>query len=122
VRSGGYESYIQGWRRRWAEEREEDERLAERARALLPVLAKHLKAYGAKRVFLFGSLAEGRFHRGSDIDLAAEGLPPGAVIYRAASELDELAAPFEVQLVPLEDADESLRRKVLERGVLVDDP
>lgn len=116
-----YDGYIEGWRRRWEAEREENERLAARALELLPTLAGHLKrAYGARRVFLFGSLAEGRFRRGSDIDLAAEDLPGGAAIYRAAAELDELAAPFEVQLVPLEDAEESLRRKILHSGVLVD--
>ncbi len=117
-----FASYVEAWKSRWEADRAEDLRLAREARSLVPRLADHLrKAHGARRVFLFGSLAEGRFHRGSDIDLAAEGLAPGAVLYRAGAELDDLAAPFRVDLVPLEDAVEPLRRKVLEHGVEVDD-
>lgn len=38
---------------------------------------KILKNEGCKVVFLFGSLVEGRFNEGSDIDLAIKGCPPG---------------------------------------------
>lgn len=36
-----------------------------------------LKAEGCTEVYLFGSLAEGRFNEGSDIDLAVKGCPKG---------------------------------------------
>lgn len=36
-----------------------------------------LKAEGCTEVYLFGSLAEGRFNEGSDIDLAIKGCPKG---------------------------------------------
>ena len=38
---------------------------------------KILKAEGCTEVYLFGSLAEGRFNEGSDIDLAVKGCPKG---------------------------------------------
>lgn len=34
-----------------------------------------LREYGARRVFLFGSMARGDARPGSDVDLACEGLP-----------------------------------------------
>ena len=44
-----------------------------------------------RRVYFFGSLARGhRLHKGSDIDLAVEGLAPGRVYWRALSQLWEL--------------------------------
>ena len=116
-----FESYVQAWRRRRAEADAEQARLTEEARALVPRLAAFLKSkYGVRRVFLHGSLAEGFFHRGSDIDLAAEGLPPGAALYRAAADLDELARPFRVDLVALEEAHPDLREKILHRGTEID--
>lgn len=68
---------------------------------------------------MFGSLVEGGFHERSDIDLAVEGLPGGAALFRAAVELDEIASPFEVDLVPLEEARPDIRARVLERGELL---
>ena len=38
---------------------------------------KILKTEGCKEVYLFGSLAEGRFNESSDIDLAIKGCPSG---------------------------------------------
>ena len=71
--------YVEAWRERFR--RAEQDRLerAARARGLLPVLVRHLvEGYGVRRVWVFGSLADDAFHAGSDIDLAAEGLPPGS--------------------------------------------
>lgn len=82
----------------------------------LDAIVKHLTDRGARSVFLFGSLAWGGFHAGSDIDIAVEGLPVDASVYRIAAELDPIAAPFRVELVPLEDASEGLREKILHRG------
>jgi len=38
--------------------------------------AEALKAYGAREVYLFGSVASGTIRPGSDIDMAVSGLPP----------------------------------------------
>lgn len=113
-------SYIEAWHARWKREEQQRAALEERARRLVPELAQHLRvAYGASRVFLFGSLAWGGFRWGSDIDLAAEGLPAGHALYRASAELDEMAKPFRVELVALEDASDELVSKIAERGIEV---
>lgn len=60
--------------------------LAHRAAALLK------ERYGATRVAAFGSITQPkRFHRWSDVDLAAWGLPPDKAL-RALGEVYELGA------------------------------
>jgi len=116
------EPYTAAWRARFqAAERARAARAAT-ARALLPRLVEHLtEHYGVRRLWLYGSLAEGGFHEHSDIDLAAEGLPPGSAPFRAAAELDDLARPFAVDLVPLEDARPEMRTRIHQRGELLYD-
>ncbi|MBW8876814.1 MAG: nucleotidyltransferase domain-containing protein [Acidobacteria bacterium] len=48
----------------------------EQVKDLLEQGAALLKAAGAREVYVFGSVAEGRSREGSDIDLAVAGLPP----------------------------------------------
>lgn len=115
--------YVRAWHERFRAAESARERRAESARALLPALLRHLRQqYRVRRVWVFGSLVEGGFHERSDIDLAAEGLPPGAALFRAAAQLDDLAAPFTVDLVPFEEASPALRERILSRGRLLDDP
>jgi predicted nucleotidyltransferase len=116
------ESYAGAWRARFqAAEQARADRAAV-ARALLPRLVQHLaERYGVRRVWLYGSLAEGGFHEHSDIDLAAEGFPPGSALFRAGAELEELARPFTVDLVPLEDARPSVQAHILQAGELLYD-
>ena len=68
---------------------------------LLKKGAALLQAAGAREVYLFGSLAQGREHEGSDVDLAVSGLPP-EVFYVTMARLSNL---FErnVDLVDLDD-------------------
>jgi uncharacterized protein len=109
--------YVDAWRERFRRAEESRQERARKARALLPTLVRHLvERYGARRVWLFGSLAHGGFHERSDIDLAAEGLPPGHELFLAGAELDDLASPFRVELVPLEDARPEVRERILSRG------
>lgn len=116
------EPYVRAWRERFARAEQERRERAARARALLPALVRHLvERYGVRRVWLFGSLAGAGFRERSDIDLAAEGLPAGAALFRAAAELDDLARPFTVDLVPLEDAREPVRERILACGELLHD-
>jgi uncharacterized protein len=51
--------------------------------------AAAFKEYGAKEVYIFGSLAEGTFTRHSDIDMAVAGLPP-KVFFAAMGEAHQL--------------------------------
>jgi predicted nucleotidyltransferase len=90
----------------------------ERARELgerLPAAAARLRSHGATRVWLFGSLAEQRPRIDSDVDLAVEGLPASRY-FAALTELAELCGT-RVDLVRLETAPPSLRRRVLDLGV-----
>jgi uncharacterized protein len=87
---------------------------AARLTARLPAARAALDRAGAKEVWLFGSLATGAVRETSDVDLAASGLPPEH-FFDALAELMELfVAP--VDLVRLEDAPDSLRRRILEEG------
>jgi len=61
------------------------------ARAALPELLRLLvDRYGARRVTLIGSLAEGRFAQRSDVDLLVEGLTLDQML-RAWNEASDLA-------------------------------
>jgi predicted nucleotidyltransferase len=72
-----------------------------------------------KRVYLIGSLAKGMFHDRSDIDLVVEGLPAELYI-KALTELYDLLLPgMELNLIPFEDAFDSLKEKAVKEGQLV---
>ncbi len=72
--------------------------------------------YGAKRVIAFGSLAHGAwFHPHSDLDLAVEGLAPGA-IWRAWSAVEKAISGFDVDVIEWETAGERLGQRIREYG------
>ena len=73
--------------------------------------------YGAKSVYLYGSLAWGWFGAGSDIDLMVVELDGD--YFEAYGELEEIARPTDFDLVREEDAWPSLRDKVLRRGIVL---
>jgi predicted nucleotidyltransferase len=85
------------------------------AKALLPELTRALRSAGAKRIVLFGSLADGPFRIGSDIDLAVAGLTE-----RTLAGLEHeftILARRPVELANLDSAPESLRRSIDRFGV-----
>ena len=72
--------------------------------------------FGAKRVWLFGSLLEVRYIYGqSDVDLAVEGLEDSLYLQAVARLLD--LSDFSVDLVQLEYARPRLRQTLEEHGV-----
>lgn len=73
--------------------------------------------YGARRVFLFGSFARGETRKGSDIDLAVEGLPESEFFNAYGELLYTLSR--EVDLLDLSGAKNSLRERVKREGVLL---
>ncbi|MHB1336935.1 MAG: nucleotidyltransferase family protein [Candidatus Humimicrobiaceae bacterium] len=75
--------------------------------------------YKVKKVFLIGSLVEGFVHEKSDIDLVVEGLSSGLYIKSLTELWDILPAGVELNLIPFEDAFESLREKTLKEGELI---
>ncbi len=103
-----------------AEARAGDAAVEERTRRLcvkLDAAADLLRAAGAARVWLFGSLAVGSARLESDVDLAVEKLPPA----RYFDVLSALMALFEtrVDLVAMEEAPQALRERVLDTGRLL---
>lgn len=75
--------------------------------------------YGVSRVLVFGSLAEGtHFTERSDIDLAAEGLPPEEH-FAALGRLLAAFTDFELDLVDLDACPDGLRQAILKTGVSV---
>ena len=75
--------------------------------------------YKAKRVFLIGSIVKGIVHDRSDIDMVVEGLPSELYI-KALTELWGYLPPGEeLNLIPFENAFESLKQKVINEGELL---
>ena len=62
-----------------------------------------LKSAGAREVYVFGSVARGRAHEGSDVDLAVSGLPP-ASFFQTLARLGDLF-DRQVDLIDLDRAD-----------------
>jgi predicted nucleotidyltransferase len=79
--------------------------------------------FGARRVIPFGSVVgQGRWHAGSDLDLAVEGLAPEQ-FFRAWSALRELVPPhMEIDLIDLEQAGEALRARILGEKPMAGNP
>jgi len=74
----------------------------ERIQDLLQRGADLLRTAGAREVYIFGSMARGRAHEKSDIDLAVAGLPPER-FFAAMARLQNLF-DRNVDLVDLDDA------------------
>lgn len=75
-----------------------------------------LKQGGCTEVYLFGSLAEGRAHEHSDIDLAVRGCPPGEFFQLYGKLMGELE--HRVDLVRLDTAD-PFAQFLLEHGEML---
>lgn len=72
--------------------------------------------FAATRVLLFGSvLREEGFHRGSDLDLAVEGIE--ADRFWSAGAAAERCAGYELDLVDLEYASAGLREHIENEGI-----
>jgi uncharacterized protein len=82
--------------------------------------ARFLREQGAKRVWLFGSLAKGRqptVH--SDFDFAVEGLP-GDRLFGSVGHLLQIL-PRPVDIVEFENCSPLLRDQILEYGIILHD-
>lgn len=112
-------AYIEAWRRRAESSKVADKRRAHKAYKIAQRCAKVLvDKFGARRVYLFGSLAEDVFRRSSDIDLVVEGLDP-AIFFKAYAEISRLAGKFNVDLIPFEAY--KYRAEIFEKGKLLYD-
>jgi predicted nucleotidyltransferase len=75
-----------------------------------------VEEFGAKRVYLFGSLAEDLFRGTSDIDLVVEGLATD-VYFKALSRISCLSREFQIDLIPLEEY--KYKQELCEKGILL---
>ncbi len=117
--------YIEGRRRRAADERKRTESKRLRlVRILRKVAPKIAEEFGLRRVWLFGSWAWGTPHRRSDVDVAVEGLAPGKWI-DAWGRMDELLRAIagdrtsEADLRQVETFPDWARAKIVSKGILL---
>jgi uncharacterized protein len=92
--------------------------MADRMKDLLEQGAALLTAAGAREVYVFGSVAAGRAHEDSDVDLAVAGLPPER-FFATMARLENLFDRA-VDLVDLDDTSpftDYLRNKGILRRV-----
>jgi predicted nucleotidyltransferase len=115
----GWKPYIEAMRSRpepvpTPEEIAERDRLIEKAREAAAMLKQR---YGATRVWLFGSLAHKVwFHVGTDVDLAAEGIPP-RLFYRACAAIEHVIRDAPVDLVDISSTYPSVKRAIAVEGI-----
>lgn len=105
-------------RRRGEEARREQEARRRRARKTARRVADYLRrTYDADRVVLFGSMAEEEvpLSARSDIDLAVWGLDK-MDYFEAVARVQDEAAPFQVDLVRVEQCPASLREVIQREG------
>jgi predicted nucleotidyltransferase len=112
-----YIKYVEAWRERVKARKKKEERLAIVAKKIAKECARILcEEFGAKRVYLFGSLTDGTFHESSDIDLAVEGLASN-LYFKALVKVYEVSNGFEVDLAPLEEY--RYKESILKEGELL---
>ncbi len=58
--------------------------------------AEALRAAGAREVYVFGSLAQGKTRENSDVDMAVSGLPPEVFFRAMAAAHDALGRPLDL--------------------------
>lgn len=78
---------------------------------------KILKENGAKEVFIFGSIANGRFNKNSDIDIAVKGLNEKKFYKVASILMFELENEFD--LIDLDDKENRFSQMLLKVGGLL---
>jgi len=111
-------AYRDTMRRRGEQARREQEERRHRARETARRVAEYLRrTYDADRVALFGSIAEEEvpLSSRSDIDVAVWGLD-SADYFEAVARVQDEAAPFQVDLVRIEQCPESLREVIQREG------
>jgi predicted nucleotidyltransferase len=73
-----------------------------------------------ERVWLFGSRAKGRAHRGSDFDFGVESRrPPFQIQQQLQDQIDEIAGLHHVDLIYLPEVDPEFQELVRKTGKVV---
>ncbi len=115
--------YLTVWKEREKKDEEERLKLFHDARKAAELAARILvDKFRAERVYLFGSLLdEDSFSTHSDIDIAVDGLRVESYFTALNHLWDILPKGTNLDLVPLEDADETLKAKILISGIILND-
>ena len=93
--------------------------LSSEAKKAAALIAKELGArYGARKVFLFGSLARGDQGQVFDIDLAAKGISP-ARFFEAVAFVTGQSRKWKIDLVDIDGCAGSLRDMIEKEGVVL---
>ncbi len=109
--------YVKTWLQKEKKKRQEINQKREKAFKKARKISKMLKEdFKINSVILFGSLAENKFWQHSDIDLAVKGLAAENYL-TVFSKASDIASPFKVDLVIIEDAPESLLKKINNKGM-----
>ena len=110
--------YRSGWRNY---KKEEERQLAQRYRLAndkVRQVATHLKQTYNCKVILFGSLLrEENFMEHSDIDIAVSGLNSQVNFWKLYSEVMDILAPFDFDLVELENIETEVKEYIQKGGV-----
>ena len=80
------------------------------------IAIKLIRHYGAKKIKLFGSLARGDLHLGSDIDLAVWGIP-ASKFYKAVAFATGFSKTWKVDLVDGDDCSAAFSEIIQQEGV-----
>jgi len=100
-------------------QRDKKLRLISGAKKVAAQIAKELgERYGARKVFLFGSLARGDQGVVFDIDLAAKGISP-VRFFEAVAYVTGQSQKWKIDLVDVDDCTESLRDIIENEGVVL---
>jgi len=114
---GSYDKYIEGRRKSIKKSLPKDNLIVLEARKCAQECAMLLvEKFKSKKVYLFGSVVEGSFRKGSDIDLAVEGLKPKHY-FRAIVELYKISNGLKIDLIPLESA--FYKEEIIKEGELL---
>jgi len=72
------------------------------------------------RVYLFGSRARQEHEQGADIDLALDNRKPIdlKIIYQIKNKIEESTIPIFVDIVDVNNADESIKKEIESEGIL----
>lgn len=115
------DDFRQNWQERAVHEQRRLQQRYKKGHTLAEKIARRLvDRYDADQVYLTGSLAEKETaHEKTDIDLVVRGLDPGRYFSALAESCRLLSGEFHLDLIPYEDAHETMRRSVQERGELL---
>ncbi|MBM4135451.1 MAG: nucleotidyltransferase domain-containing protein [Nitrospira sp.] len=115
--------YLTAWRSRLAEDNEKRLELFRKTKETAKKAAEILvEKFGAGQVYLIGSLlSEDDFTEHSDVDIAVSGLKTEQYFKALSFIWGLFPKGINLDLIPIEDADEYVKTRILTEGVILYD-